>query len=553
MARKSKEQMKCTKSETPVVNRAAIYIRLSGEDLRHTNNTKTLEDQEMLVRMYVVNTLKMDVYDVYKDNGVTGTTFNRNGFCKMIEDMKAGKFNCIVVKDVSRFGRNHVEAAYYLYKVFPEYNIRFVSINDEYDSTVADETTESLIIPIKNLINENYSRDISKKVAAAKKLNIEKGLFMQKFTPFGYKKDPDKKGHLIIDEEVSWIVEYVFDIFLEVSQSLVEIARKLNKENIVCPAKYKYDLGLSKAKKWENAVWTSGSVRNILSNPIYTGCMVMGKHGSVMCERITKDKSEWKVIPNMHDAIIPAERFEKVESLLNIGGKVSTKYPKAQNTSKLILFSEMYCGFCGSKLRLNYEKNSTGELLYPSYYCPTLYRGKVDVCPGNRIYQNALEKTVIEVLKKHISIACSFDTTQLETLKNEKISLYEQMINSLKNEIEKANSKKTMLFDELIDEKITDKEYEILLEAYENEISAKDIQIKRLYDERSTFKSKKDEQLLYLKRLASVKGKDKLSKEIVDAFIEKIVLYGKEKIEIVFRFESIFNDIESAFGKVENL
>ena len=205
MARKSKEQMKCVKAESPVINRVAIYIRLSGEDLRHTNNTKTLEDQEMLVRMYVCNTLKMDIYKVYKDNGVTGTTFNRDGFREMLDDMKAGKFNCIVVKDVSRFGRNHIEAAYYLYKVFPEYNIRFISINDEYDSSVTDETTESLIIPIKNLINENYSRDISKKVAAAKKLNIEKGLFMQKFTPFGYKKDPDKKGHLIIDEDVSLI------------------------------------------------------------------------------------------------------------------------------------------------------------------------------------------------------------------------------------------------------------------------------------------------------------------------------------------------------------
>ena len=113
MARKSKEQLKCVKAESPVINRVAIYIRLSGEDLRHTNNTKTLEDQEMLVRMYVSNTLKMDVYKVYKDNGVTGTTFNRDGFREMLDDMKAGKFNCIVVKDVSRFGRNHIDHFHY--------------------------------------------------------------------------------------------------------------------------------------------------------------------------------------------------------------------------------------------------------------------------------------------------------------------------------------------------------------------------------------------------------------------------------------------------------
>ena len=553
MARKSKEQMKCVKAESPVINRVAIYIRLSGEDLRHTNNTKTLEDQEMLVRMYVCNTLKMDIYKVYKDNGVTGTTFNRDGFREMLDDMKAGKFNCIVVKDVSRFGRNHIEAAYYLYKVFPEYNIRFISINDEYDSSVTDETTESLIIPIKNLINENYSRDISKKVAAAKKLNIEKGLFMQKFTPFGYKKDPDKKGHLIIDEDVSWIVVYIFDFFLNSTQSLIEIARKLNKENIISPAKYKYDLGLSKAKKWENAMWTSESVRNILMNPIYTGCMVMGKHGSTMCERITKDKSEWKFIPNMHDAIISEEKFKKVESLLNVGGKVSTKYPKAQNTRKLMLFSKMYCGFCGTKLTFHYEKNSAGQLLYPSYYCPTRYRGKVDACPGNRIYQNVLEKIVVEVLKRYVFVACSFDAVHLETLKNEKISLYEQMIKSLKSEIAKANSKKTILFDELIDEKITDKEYEIIHEAYDCEISSKEEQIIRLTDEISSYKRKKDEQLSCLKKLASMKGKDKLSKEVIDTFIEKIILYGKDKADIIFKFSSVFDDLESEYGRAENL
>ena len=353
MARKSKEVMK--KQQIALENSACIYravgyTRLSGDDIRHTNNTNTLKDQQLIVKEYINKQDDLKLCGMFSDNGVSGMTFNRPGFTAMLEGIREGKYNCVVVKDLSRFGRNHLEATYYLYKFFPENGIRFIAINNNYDSLQPNATTEEIVIPIMNLLNENYARDISKKVFASKRLNIEKGLFVNHYTPFGYKKSKSERGKLEIDKVAAPTVKMIFDAYVNRDMSMVHIARELNDKGIVSPAKYKYDTGIAKCKKWENAVWSTGIIRKILRNQVYIGSMVLGKTRTEVYKNKptqTLPQEEWTVIPNSHEAIIPDKLFALAQEKLNLAAQTSQE--KKHNPE--YMFDNLYCGCCGSKLQ----------------------------------------------------------------------------------------------------------------------------------------------------------------------------------------------------------
>lgn len=261
MARKSKETMLVEKSNHEQITttyRTAAYIRLSNEDFRHKGNVNTLRDQEHFVTSYINTKGDLMLCDVFCDNGESGLSFQRPGFEAMIKGVVDGKYNCIVVKDLSRFGRNHLEAAYYIYKFFAQHNTRFIAINDDYDSLYGNNTAlEDILLPIKNLLNENYAREASRKVGISRRNTIDKGLFISAFAPFGYKKSETKVGRLEIDEEVAPIVRRVFDIFVIQDMSIVEISRQLNDEGVISPAQYKIKNGISKNKRWVNAVWNT--------------------------------------------------------------------------------------------------------------------------------------------------------------------------------------------------------------------------------------------------------------------------------------------------------
>jgi len=233
MARKSKETMLAEKAKREQINslyRTVAYIRLSNEDFRHKSNVNTLYDQERFVSNYIDNRDDLVLCDVFRDNGESGLSFQRPGFEAMIKGIKDGKYNCVVVKDLSRFGRNHLEAAYYLYKFFPQFKTRFIAINDDYDSLQGNSALEDILLPIKNLINENYAREASRKVGISRRNIMDKGLFISAFAPFGYKKSVSKVGRLDVDEEVAPIVRRVFEMFVNQDMSAVEISRQLNDE-----------------------------------------------------------------------------------------------------------------------------------------------------------------------------------------------------------------------------------------------------------------------------------------------------------------------------------
>ena len=249
---------------------AALYLRLSSEDGDKAEST-SIESQKHLLEDFVKNDNDIKLYNYYIDDGYSGTDFNRPGFKRLFEDMKSNKFNTIIVKDLSRLGRNYIEAGNYIEQIFPLFNIRFIAVNDNIDSYLNPKSISELNMPLKNLINDEYARDISKKVSSAFKTMRKQGLYTSGLAPYGYKKDPNDKHHLIIDEDASKIVRLIYSLYLK-GYGIKKIANYLNERNIKNPSGYR-----NFYRKDTNKIgyfWSDSTISKILDDQRYCGDMV---------------------------------------------------------------------------------------------------------------------------------------------------------------------------------------------------------------------------------------------------------------------------------------
>lgn len=545
MARKSKETMQAEKTKQEQITttyRAAAYIRLSNEDLRHKRNVNTLRDQEHFVTSYINTKCDLMLCDVFCDNGESGLSFQRPGFEAMIKGVVDGKYNCIVVKDLSRFGRNHLEAAYYIYKFFAQYNTRFIAINDDYDSLFENNTAlEDILLPIKNLINENYAREASRKVGISRRNTIEKGLFISAFAPFGYKKNETKVGRLEIDEEVAPIVRRVFDMFVNQDMSIIEISRQLNDEGVISPAQYKIKNGISKNKRWVNAVWNTHTVKVILRNPLYIGYLVLGKTRIDMYRneplRITKPE-ERNVVPNAHDSIVSDEIFEMAQMKL----EKSKRGPITKKMDIPYIFNNLYCGCCGSKLVKQYKKDKSGNISNIFYACPSDSRGKQTHCSFGKINEDELCEVVYSSLQFYICLAVKNKKIVLNP--NSKVLMeYEEDIARCNEIIEDIDTLRSNLFDDFGTGKITGDEYNALTEVYREKQERYKKLLEGIEIKREKHIKNRLERQSWFNKLLQFEKDNRLTKEIVDAFIERINLSGDNQIEICYKFSDIFEDI----------
>ena len=549
MARKSKETMlaeKAKREQITSVYRAVAYIRLSTEDFRHKTNVNTLYDQERFVTNYINTQSDLMLCDIFHDNGESGLSFQRPGFEAMIKGIRDGKYNCIVVKDLSRFGRNHLEAAYYIYKFFPQYNTRFVAINDDYDSLKGNTALEDILLPIKNLINENYARETSRKVGTSARNNINRGLFISAFAPFGYKKSKTKVGRLEIDEEVAPVVRRVFDMFVIQDMSAVEISRQLNDEGVISPAQYKTKNGVSKNKRWANAVWNTHTVKVMLANPLYIGYLVLGKTRVDMYRneplRITKQE-ERNIVPEAHEAIVSVEIFEMAQNKLEkkkrgpITGKRNVPY----------IFNNLYCGCCGTKLVKQYRVDSTDKISLIFYSCPSDSRGKQTHCPFKKINEDELSEIVYKSLQLYICMAVR-NKKELLDIKPKALKEYDEDITRYTHIIENIEVLRTNIFDDFGAGKITGPEYNALVEGYEEKQERYKQLLENLKIKREKYMNDRLERQSWVNKLLQFEKNDSLTKEMVDELIERIDLSGQNRIEIHYKFSNLFEEIMSNGG-----
>lgn len=302
------------------IYRAAGYARLSVEDSGKPC-ADTIENQKELVREYIESQPDMQFVGLYCDNGQTGTNFVRPGFEKLLNDIRIGKIDCIVVKDLSRFGRNYRETGNYLERIFPFLDVRFVAIADSFDTLDAERSGNSYIIPLKNIMNEVYSRDISRKIGTALAVKQRKGEFIGSWAAYGYQKCRDDPHRLEPDAETAPVVQKIFRWRLS-GISYIQIARKLNGQGVPSPSRYHYLKGDTKSDRYANAVWGPPIIKRILSNEVYLGHMVQGCRRESFYEgkkQQTLPVSEWLIVHNTHEPIIDEETFRAVQKIAEDG------------------------------------------------------------------------------------------------------------------------------------------------------------------------------------------------------------------------------------------
>ena len=367
--------------------KVAAYIRLSKDD--NYTESDSINNQKNIIKKYIEEKDEFEVVDYYIDNGYTGTNFNRPAFVKMCLDIVNNKINCVIVKDLSRFGRNMGWMKIYLGETFPEYNIRFISINDNLDNQINPNYTDELDFSLHALIYEQYSIDISKKVKTVKHLQQSRGDFIGVSAPYGYIKDSNDCHKVLIDDYASKIVKRIFDMTLECKSSK-EIADILNDECILPPSKYKAEiikvtsLSTKIAEKWK-----PNMIREILKNEFYIGNMVQGKVRKPT-RRLNKlekvSKEDWIVVENTHKAIIDKNDFETVQRIL--------EFPSTLLNSNEMLLMYLKCPDCNGI----FHKKKTKYNEY--YYCNTYYRNRG--CSKHSIIKSVLEEMVLEDLKENI-------------------------------------------------------------------------------------------------------------------------------------------------------
>lgn len=378
----------------------AAYIRLSKED-GDKAESDSVSNQKKLILDFVKDKSELVVYDIYIDDGFSGTNFQRPAFERLIRDIESGKVNCVIVKDLSRFGRDYIETGRYLERFFPEYDVRFISITDNIDS---EKQIYDMLLPIRNIFNEQYARDISQKIHASLQTKQKAGEFIGAFAPYGYRKAPDNKNKLIIDDYAAAIVRRIFDLYLK-GFGKIRIAGILNGEGIPCPSEYKRQNGdMYRNSKNPDRIscWTYSTVNRILENEMYIGNMVQGRKSQRMRSKAkVKKREDWIVVCRTHEAIIDRDTWEKTQRLLKCRVREENRV-----TERSLFAGFLKCGNCNCAMvkksgrNGKMKENPAGAV---NYYCGTYIRSGRQFCTPHSISHKKLEGLVMEDLRRIIS------------------------------------------------------------------------------------------------------------------------------------------------------
>ncbi|MBQ3257224.1 MAG: recombinase family protein [Oscillospiraceae bacterium] len=524
--------------QTQKIWNTTLYLRLSRDD-GDKEESNSITGQRELLRDYLTQHPELREYAVRVDDGWSGSTFERPSFQAMIEDVKAGRTDCIVVKDLSRFGRNYLDAGEYIEKIFPFLGVRFIAVNDNYDSLGDKKASDDLIIPFKNLINEAYCRDISVKIRSQLEVKRKSGQYIGSFATFGYMKDEQNKNKLVVDQYAADIVRDIFKWKLE-GVSPQDIAEGLNKIGVLSPMEYKRSLGMKYTTTFKTnakALWSAAAVLRILKNPVYTGVLVQGKETTPsykVHKRITKAESEWTVIIDSHEAIISQIDFDSVQKVLKLDTRRSPDEEAVQ------LFSGMvFCGDCGASMVR--KTVPAGEKKYVYYICSAHKQDKS--CSPHRIRDIALEEIVLDSLKQHIREVVDMsellditDTAPLRTAQAQKI---QRQIDKKYEEYERLQKLLMSLYENLTDGVIDRDEYTRLKTSFTARADEAEKQMDALRENLTEIQNHGTENA-WMDEFKKRQGLTSLDRAVVVALIDKILIHSNDTIEIIYRWQDEF-------------
>lgn len=526
---------------------AGLYIRLSRED-EQKGESNSVSSQREILREYVKQHPDIIEYDCYIDDGWTGTNFDRPGFQRMMEDIRMRKINCVIVKDLSRFGRNANQGGTLITEDFVRLGVRFIACNNYYDSLTASASsaaaTNCITLGITNVINESVSATTSVNVRATLNVNRQQGKFIGSFSPYGYLKDPNDYHKLIVDPETAPIVQLIFEKFIQ-GRSIIGIAKDLNEMGVPNPSTYKKRKGLNfqHPNKNGDGLWPDSSVRRILQNEVYTGKMIQGRHRVISYKDQTIracPKEDWYVVDNIHEAIISQEMFDLAQAQFCHSIRRSTEKHEADLFAGIVR-----CADCGRVM--NKKTNVHPYAKYVYYRCATTRKMKKSACSNHTIRVDQLEEAVKSFIIYQAGIADGLENVlrQIDAAKRQKkgSSHLEKALHSQQTERDRCMRTMLDLYPDWKNGILSQEEYLTLKTNLQESIASLDQSIEHLKKSIKSTDRQSEFENPFIEHFRKYQTISELSRPIVAELIESIYVYEDRIIRIVPRFQTDYENL----------
>lgn len=525
------------------IYRAAMYVRLSKEDEEVASAKKTesesIQNQKRLIRDFVLQHPDIEIVREYEDDGYTGSDFNRPGFQAMMEDVRKGVVDCVIVKDLSRFGREYIDSGKYIERIFPALGVRFIAINDNVDRKKGDR--DDIVVPFKNLMNDAYCRDISIKIRSNLDAKRKDGQYTGAFTPYGYLKDEKDKNKLIVDPYAAGVIRDIFKMKMQ-GYSQNGIADYLNKNRILSPLEYKHSIGIKiqdNFKVKEQAKWDAVSVRRILENEIYTGTLVQGKRTTAnhkVKKVIERPKAEWVRIENNHEAIITKREFDLIQRLLSLDTRLPINGDCVYPLSGLAV-----CAECGAPMTK--KDVPAGGKIY-SYYICSNHINKRGCTSPHRIPKEKLENTVLALLQEHIMAVLDMERILKYIddvpFKDMEVRRLNERKDRLEAEVAKCKELRNSLYEDLKEGFITRKDYEELHDSFNAKRLAAEEEIRSINARIKDVVSDNTEKYRWMSYFTEHQELNELTRTVAVELIQQVRVIDKKHIEVDFSFDDSF-------------
>lgn len=562
MARKSRKGVDCPAgavkeaADEKKVWRCGVYVRLSKYNLGKGDDGGSIENQERLCRNYISEREDLSLAGVYEDNGRRGTSFDRPGLNRLLEDARAGVINCVVVKDLSRFARDYIDTGEHLESIFPFLGVRFIAVTDNFDSLTASADEKMMTVPMRNIVNEMYAKDLSQKICTSIERRMEKGEFLPGKVMYGYIKDPGNPYHLIPDPETADYVRLMFKMRAE-GKSYNAIGKKLDEIGAVTPAERKSRIESGQAyhigKNWRAAV-----IANMLKSTVYIGNLEYHKAPKAFYRGIRgnkiADKGEWIIKTDMHEPIVSGELFNKVQE---VNCREAEKYRKAhsdQPVGENIYLGILKCGDCGANMRRHYGKSyresSGANRKSLGYSCGKFaYTGGRE-CTRKSINISVLEQVILDqvrmVSEQFADMLGMWQSPEKKAALQEKIAAVQGRVTELKTKRTRIKKLKEALYMSLQDGLLHEDEYLQLKEKYARELQILDKEISVAGNRLDQIKASEEKVREAAGLFRHHADGTAVTRELLDDIINEIRIYDGHRLEIDFKFK----DMVSRYGKL---
>ena len=505
------------------IYKVAIYIRLSKEDMdKGYDESESITNQKALLIEYVEKLgWEYELVDIYIDPGYTGTNFNRPDFKRMIRDIELGKINMVITKDLSRLGRDYIETGEYIEKWFPENNVRYVSVTDNID-TFATNNGNNDIAPFKSILNDMYSKDLSKKIKTALHTMQKQGKWVGGKTPLGYMKDPKDKNHLVICEEEAKIVKTIFGMAIS-GNNVGEIRDYLNNNNIPTTNQIRYN----KATFWENK-----TVKLILQNKVYVGVTIQNKRSRISYKNRklrANPEEQWQIVENTHKPIIDKNVFDRVQKIV-----IVQNYNRNEKKNTFLLDGLLFCYECKHKIGVRGKKNGNYYMVCNNYR----RNSKLKLCTSHGFSYSNLEETIINYIKNLFKKIDS-EKEELEVKNGMTKYDYRKILKKLRNEIKLINNNIDQMYVDKLNNKISEEMYERLLKKFKNEIGEKENEYLEIKQQKEESKQDNTEKIKsVVQEFLELK---ELTPEFMKVIINRIEIHQDKQVDLYFNFKQLNN------------